>query len=73
MTDQKNSITLHPRQLTGVEIAVAEQFLAHPRTLHEEADVELVGHAHAASNPVHAAAEVAIIPDRVYSQERQRL
>src|SRR6186997_3431428 len=42
------SITLHPRQLTGVEIAVAEQFLADPRALHEEADVELVGHSHAA-------------------------
>src|SRR4051812_683140 len=42
------SITLPPRQLIGVKIAVAEQFLADPRALHEEADVELVGHAHAA-------------------------
>ena len=42
------SITLHPRQLIGMEIGVAEQFLADPRALHEEADVELVGHAHAA-------------------------
>jgi hypothetical protein len=41
-------IVLQPRQLVGVEIAVAEQFLADPRALHEEADVELVGHAHAA-------------------------
>jgi hypothetical protein len=42
------SITLQPRQLIGVKIAVAEQFLADPRALHEEADVELVGHTHAA-------------------------
>src|SRR6185437_1734539 len=44
----KLSIILHPRQLVGVEVAVAEQFLADPGALHEEADVELVGHAHAA-------------------------
>ena len=31
-----------------MEIAVTEHFLADPRPLHEEADVELVGHAHAA-------------------------
>ena len=31
-----------------MEVAVAEQFLANPRALHEEADVEGVGHAHAA-------------------------
>src|ERR1700686_5102032 len=42
------SIPLRPRQLVGVEIAVAEQLLADPRPLHEEADVELIGHAHAA-------------------------
>ena len=41
-------IILQPRQLVGVEIAVAKQFLADPRALHEKADVELVGHAHAA-------------------------
>ena len=29
-------------------IRIAEQFLADPRALHEETDVELVGHAHAA-------------------------
>ena len=44
----KSSITLHPRQLIRVIIAVAEQFLADPRAFHEEADVELVGHTHAA-------------------------
>src|SRR5438045_8119271 len=43
-----NSITLRPRQLIGVKIGIPEQFLTHPRALHEEADVELVGHAHAA-------------------------
>ena len=42
------SIPPRPRQLIGVVIGVAEQFLAHARALHEEADVELVGHAHAA-------------------------
>src|SRR6267378_4354794 len=42
------SITLHPRQLVRMKIAVAKQFLADPGALHEEADVELVGHAHAA-------------------------
>jgi transposase len=41
-------VTLHPRQLIGVEIGITEQFLAHPRAFHEEADVELVGHSHAA-------------------------
>ena len=44
----RKSIILHPRQLVGVEIGIAEQFLADPGALHEEADVELVGHAHAA-------------------------
>jgi hypothetical protein len=42
------SIILHPRQLIGVVITVAEQFLADSRALHEEADIELVGHTHAA-------------------------
>src|SRR6266849_7082582 len=42
------SIALHPRQLVSMKIAVAEQFLADPGALHEEADIELVGHAHAA-------------------------
>jgi hypothetical protein len=31
-----------------VEVAVAEQFLADAGALHEEADVELIGHAHTA-------------------------
>src|SRR3982075_4287216 len=46
--NDEKSITLHPCQLVSMKIVVAEQFLAHPRALHEEADVELVGHAHAA-------------------------
>src|ERR1700731_5219570 len=48
LTMRSQSITLHPGQLVGVKIAVAEQLLADPRALHEEADIELVGHAHAA-------------------------
>src|ERR1039458_1666669 len=42
--DDPNSIILHPGQLVGVKVAVAEQFLADSRALHEESDVELVGH-----------------------------
>ena len=47
LTTRVGSITPRPRQLVGVEVGVAEQLLADPRALHEEADVELVGHAHA--------------------------
>src|SRR5262245_59950888 len=36
------------RQTGGVEIRVAEQLLADAHALHEQADVELVGHADAA-------------------------
>ena len=42
------SIAPEPRQLIGVIVGVAEQFLADAGALHEEADVELIGHAHAA-------------------------
>src|SRR3954453_10000137 len=41
-------ITPQPRQLIGMEIGITKQLLAYPRAFHEEADIELVGHAHAA-------------------------
>src|ERR1700680_3621046 len=48
LTMRSQSIALSPLQLIRMKIAVAEQLLADPRALHEEADIELVGHAHAA-------------------------
>src|ERR1035437_9919247 len=48
MSVGRASIALHPCQLVGMKVAVAEQFLADRKSVHEEADVELVGHAHAA-------------------------
>src|SRR6185437_4554258 len=42
------SIPPRPCQLVGMEIGIAEQFLADAGAFHEKADVELVGHAHAA-------------------------
>jgi len=45
---QKSSSSSLARQLIGVIVGVAEQFLANAGALHEEADVELIGHAHAA-------------------------
>src|SRR6516164_10344565 len=41
-------ITMQLRKLGRVEVRVAEEFLTHPGTLHEQPDVELVGHADAA-------------------------
>src|SRR6185437_2193798 len=41
-------ITPHPRQLIRVIVRIAEQLLADASALHEEADIGLVGHAHAA-------------------------
>ena len=39
---------VQPGEAIGVEAGVAEKLLADPRALHEQADVELVGHADAA-------------------------
>jgi hypothetical protein len=46
--DRIVSIPSRPRELIGVEIGVPKQLLADARPLHEKADVELVGHTHAA-------------------------
>src|SRR5262249_31663959 len=44
----RSLVAPHPRQLISMIVRVAEQFFAHAGALHEKADVELVGHAHAA-------------------------
>src|SRR3954464_2212668 len=46
--DRVRSVALDPCELIGMEISVSEQLLAHPGALHEEPDVELVGHPHPA-------------------------
>src|SRR5262249_5830251 len=42
------SMAIKTRELLGMEVGVAEQFLPYAHAFHEEADVELVGHADAA-------------------------
>src|SRR5271166_6473089 len=41
-------VAVEPGQPVGMKVRIAEQFLAHADPLHEQADVEFVGHADAA-------------------------